>query len=124
MTLYQIYQQLMTVCLHDDIAFQLFLNAGQLYGSQSIAQMIYNRSSMDFGITFQKLFKGRVIDFMHGYKGQGLVVPSCIIAPTECRINVAVPSDRTLRKETTNQSSGLNEPGIIESILDAFSGRM
>ena len=58
--------------LDNNIVLYLLLDIGRFYASDCINSMRYDRETMDFWVTFWRLFKGRGINFMGGYKGKGL----------------------------------------------------
>ena len=74
-------------------AFQGLLKAfmlaiGRCYSLDSISFMRYKRESMDFRIALAKIFKGKGIHFLRGYKGKGSGRSGACITPRECKINL------------------------------------
>ncbi|CAG2219838.1 unnamed protein product [Mytilus edulis] len=76
---------------------------------------------LDTDLYIKKLFKGKGVNFFRGFKAQGLEKDKECISPKDCRINFAVPSNPTLASESTKYTVGLENPGILETSLDAFA---
>ena len=81
--------------LRDNIVFHLLLDLGQLYGSPTIHRMRYSHETLSFWVIFQKLLKGKGINFFLGYKAGNLVL-------SKFRVDA-------------------DSPGILEIPLDTFS---
>ena len=106
--------------LDDNIAFHLALDVGNFYASDCVNSMRYNENSIQFWLTVSKLFKGRGTNFFRGFKGEGLRAGGAI-KPSDCRINFAVPCDKTIRCATYDYRLDVAEPGVITSTLDAYA---
>ena len=87
--------------LQNNIAFYLMLNIDRVYSFDSISSMRHDQESMDFWITFSKMFKGKGIDFLRGYNGKGLGRSGACTILKECQINFVVLSDTTLKVESS-----------------------
>ena len=80
--------------LQNNITFHLMLDIGRCYSLDSISFMRYEQASMDFWITFAKIFKGKEINFLRGYRGNGLGRSGACITPKEYKINLQYPRTR------------------------------
>ena len=109
--------------LDNNIALYLLLDIGRFYASDCINSMRYDRETLDFWVTFWRLFKGRGINFMMGNKGEGLLLEenNHTISPSQCRINFVVPTDTTWKKEISEHRIEVEKPGMINSTLNTFA---
>ena len=68
------------------------------------------------------MFKGKGINFLRGYKGEGMLASRDInISPELCSINFAVPSDPVLKAASKQYTGDAKNPGFLNHSLDAFS---
>lgn len=107
--------------LIDNIALHLILDVGNFYSTNCIQGLRYSEETITFWVTVKKLFKGKGINFLRGFKAQGLEKDKEYISPKDCRIHFAVPSNPTLASESTKYTVGLENPGILDTSLDAFA---
>ncbi|CAG2230153.1 unnamed protein product [Mytilus edulis] len=107
--------------LIDNISLHLLLDVGNFYATNCIQGLRYSEETITFWVTVKKLFKGKGVNFFRGFKAQGLEKDKECISPKDCRINFAVPSNPTLASESTKYTVGLENPGILETSLDAFA---
>ena len=110
--------------LTENIAFHLLLDIGNVYSKYSINAVRYSNETLEFWLTVQKLFKGKGVNFVRGFKAQGLNTMNeslSSISPLDCRINLSVSSNPTLLKETSKYTLDPGSPGLLNITLDAFT---
>ena len=103
--------------LRDNIALLLILDIERFYGAQHINRMCYDQKTLNFWLTFQKLFKTIGVNSMRGYKGEA----ANSINSADCNIKCVVPSGEMLRHASKDYSLELETPGAIHQTLDAYS---
>ena len=106
--------------LQNDIAFYLMLDIGPFYSLDSISSMRYEQESMGFGLYFLKFSRVRGHIFCLATRERVWDFPGACITPKQCKINFAVPSDTTLKIESSKYNKEIR-PGILNSCLDSFS---
>lgn len=115
----------------DNIAFLLFMDVVKFYSCNTTRKMKYNPVCKKFWHLGRKLFHGKFINFMSGYKHLGALVEKMalegnhpvesftvdtVLHPSNANINFAVPSVQILRdySQTTSQDV---KPGILAHML-------
>ena len=91
----------------DNMALNLLLDIGRYLSCECTKQMRYTRTSLDFWLIIQKLFKGKAIRFFRGIQSDD--------------INFAVPSSKVLQRESAKFQLDAKSPGLIRNALEAFS---
>ncbi len=107
----------------DNICLSLFADVVKWYGSESsTTTMRYSVMTKLFWRTGYKLFKGKFLKFMGGFKNIGnIIAGQCkrgIYNPMESRINFAVPSLEFLNESSQTFSADCIRPGILEAVID------
>ncbi len=108
----------------DNIAFRLFVDVVSWYHNKSTTQMRYCDITKWFWRTGYKLFKGKFLNFMGGFKNLGDVLSGRSLfgsySPSESRINFAVPSHRFLQQQSlsTMFPSESIKPGILKAFVE------
>lgn len=117
----------------NNIAFELFLDVVRWYTSE----MHYSQQTKMFWKLGYRLFGGRFIHFMGGFKGESQLVEYCdlrgSLSPQEAEKNFVVPSVHYLRKYNPCQlnvdrdEEVTNGPGLltdmIQSLAKSLNGR-
>jgi hypothetical protein len=52
----------------DNIAFQLLMDVGNFYSKDTVKNTRYTDQTLAFWVTVKKLFKGKGINFVRGFK--------------------------------------------------------
>ena len=107
-----------------NISLHLLLDIGQFLKQNTIFNMRYHKTSLDFWVIVQKLFKGKGVRFFRGLKASGLQErPSDMgpVKPGECAINFIVPSDTILKRESSKFRIDSEHPGLLHSAIMSFA---
>lgn len=107
----------------DNIAYQLFLDVVKFYSSSNIHSMRYTKDVKDFWALGYKLFRGKFIRFMGGYKtiNQDVTDGRREMSPSKAKINFACPDLYVLRREINSLALKCDRPGILTTNIDVFS---
>ena len=106
--------------LDHNISFHLTLDVGQFYGLDSIHEMRYNSTSLEWWLVIKKILKGKGINLHRAYKAPS-DESDHISNPKDCRINFIVPSDPVLTREGIKYQIDAAEPGVLTHALDSFA---
>ena len=111
-----------------NIAFLLFCDVVQFLSLESTTQMRYDiPATRKFWYLSHLLFQGRLQRFMSGYKNMGSVKSGKeepgYYAPSETRINFAVPNDMTMLMPSEIQVPEVNGPGKFSEMISALSNK-
>lgn len=100
----------------DNIAFRLFMDVVSWYSKRNTSQMRYSDITKMFWRTGYKLFRGKFLNFMGGFKNLGdILTARCTrgtYAPCQSKVNFAVPSHTVLQKQTTFTLSLQNQSNL------------
>ena len=97
----------------DNIAFQLFLDVAEWFSLDNTLGMRYSDQVTRFWRMGYKLFHGKFLRFIGGFKNMGETGNS--YNPLDSKINFAVPDVKQL--STAKIGSGAIKPGIIKEVL-------
>ena len=102
----------------DNIAFQIFLDVAEWFGLENTVAMWYSPNVVKFWRIGYRLFHGKFLRFMGGYKnlGQG----GRELRPVDSKINFAVPNVKQLFAQKVGVDS--ISPGILYDLLDILKG--
>ena len=108
----------------NNIALHLLLDIGQFLRQNTVYNIRYHQTTLNFWTVFHKLFKGKGIRFFRGLKAGGLMGPRDELGPVkpqECGINFIVPSDNILKREGDLYRTEASKPGILKTTLELFA---
>ncbi|XP_052233224.1 uncharacterized protein LOC127846086 [Dreissena polymorpha] len=107
----------------DNIAFLLWLEVVSWYNCGNTKRMRYLDTTKLFWKLGWRMFGGRFINFMCGYKNQQSEKndfsddPKCSFDPASSRINFVVPDEKVLRKSTPYTEVTDRKPGFYGDIM-------
>ena len=81
--------------------------------------MRFNKETLAFWLTVQRLFKERGTNFFKGYKAESQGNKS--VKPMDCAINFIVPNKSVLSRESKAYRLDVSKPGLMEISLDVFA---
>lgn len=107
----------------DNIAFLLFLDIVQWYGTQSTTEMRYDNSAVNkFWRIGYKMFHGKWLRYMSGPKHKGDLINGQShpgeFDPKLSRINYSVPFSKVTGTSESPVPSSQIRPGIVSHLLD------
>ena len=125
---------LFTMILEDifpfhSIAFLLFSEFVIWLSNSSTTCMRYSDTSKEFWWTGMKMFGGRFVRFMQGFKHKGSILagesPRGMYDPFNTSVNFAVPSESILNSfcpiDSLKDLKGEIEPGIVNPLLEMYA---
>ncbi|CAG2256263.1 unnamed protein product [Mytilus edulis] len=103
-------------------SFLLWCDVVKWYNCKTAVNMRYSEQTKLFWKLRWRLFGGRFIHFMSGYKNQGDKVKHGLSTyiPEQSEINFAVPDENILRYYDPYRVNGEREPGIFEDIISVL----
>ena len=110
----------------DNIAYQLFLDVIKFHANKNIHSMRYTTEVKEFWALGYKLFRGKFIRFMGGYKASGRLDVEAgrkNLSPQNTEINFACPDVNVLREEVDSLNLKCDKPGILDENIRIFSVR-
>ena len=108
----------------NNIALNLLLDIGRFLDCNTVHNMRYNKTTLDFWTIFHKLFRGKGIRFMRGLKASGLdgnPKEEGPIKPEACHLNFVVPASRILIREGEQFRLDASKPGVLSGVLQDFA---
>ncbi len=110
-----------------NVAFRLFLDVVRWHGLQTTTAMTYSHDSKLFWRTGYKLFHGKFLKFIGGFKNEGQVVnDACIpghFSPQMAKINFAVPDIKSIQDYKEILPTTEIVPGLLRPLFDAYAER-
>ena len=94
----------------NNIAFQLFQDVMEFYNNKSSYSSSFSDNTKKFWALGYRLFRGKFICFMGGYK-----------STTDSNINFIVPDIKILQKEIRESEIECKEPGVIFQNIQSMS---
>ena len=107
-----------------NITLHLLLDIGQFLRQNTVYNIRYHLTTLNYRTVFNKLFKGKAIKFFRGLKVGGLMGPIGELGPVkpqECGKNCIVPSDNILKRDGDLYRSQAGKPGISKTTLELFA---
>ena len=100
-----------------NIAFLLFAHVVEWFSVDTTRNMRYSEEVKTFWRIGLKLFKGRFLRFMSGWKNQGQELKGDI-RPADSVINFAVPSLSCLQESNLAEKLKQSRPGMFEDMIE------
>ena len=109
----------------ENIAFKLFLDIVRWFSVDNSSLMRYNKSTKDFWRLGYRLFHGRFLRFMSGFKHIGSIVDGRtargVFNPQASRVNFAVPDVSIIRSLSRSEYAERIKPRVLNTMLDKIS---
>ena len=105
--------------LNYNVGWHFSLDLGRFHGLSDIRKMEFENLTLDFWVAFKQVNKTKGLNFSRGYKGEGMGREGQI-KPKDCRINLVVPSDKTIQRACQQYRQNIT-PGIITDTIDMFA---
>ena len=109
----------------ENIAFELFHDVVKWFSVENSSLMRYNKNTKDFWRLGYRLFHGRFIRFMSGFKHIGSIVTGRTergnFNPQSSQVNFAVPDVSVIRSLSRAENVESIRPGILNTMLDKIS---
>ena len=110
----------------DNIALTLFMDVVKWYDKDDSRGMRYSDSTLQFFWLGKKLFGGRFLRFMSGFKNEtDFLYGSTVLSPQSSKINFACPSENIIRdvQPLGREIPIKHGPGLIECMIDLKSNK-